>query len=162
MNRRTVTAVIASGALGLGGVALLAPQPASAADQAVSAVSASVDGPQSAVRHRLLNPAQRKELRSTGHLTLTVHTKKHGTVTVIVQRGEVTALSPTSISLRSKDGWTHTYVVTDRTKVREHRQPVDYSELSVGEKAMVIAVQTDKGDVARRIGCLSGQAASQT
>ena len=128
MNRRTVTAVIASGALGLGGVALLVPQPASAADQAVSNVSASVDDRGTVTgRHKLLNPAQRQELRSTGHLTLTVHTKKHGTVTVVVQRGEVTALSPTSISLRSKDGWTPTYVVTDKTRVREHRQPVDYS-----------------------------------
>jgi hypothetical protein len=158
MRRRTVTALVTSGALALGGVALLAPQPATASpDQAAAQLSAAVDpgnAGSATGRRRLLTPAQRQQLRTTGHLTVTVHTPKHGTVTVLVQRGEVTAISPTSISLRSVDGYTHTYVVTDKTKVRERGQVVPYSELTVGEKAMVVALQTKHGDVARRIGCL--------
>lgn len=163
MIRRTA-AVVASGALALGGVALLVPTSASAQQDATSFSSTVADqlGDQGNGRARLLNPAQRRELRTTGHLTVTKHTPKHGTITVLVQRGEVTAISPTSISLRSKDGWSHTYVITDKTKVREHRQPVELSELTVGERAMVVALVTKQGDVARRIGCLQPAAASAT
>ena len=149
MLRRTATALVVTGALTLGGAALLAPQSASATpDPAASQVSDAKG------HHRLLTPAQRRELRATGHLTVTRHTRKHGTVTVLVQRGEITALSATSISLRSKDGFSHSYVVTDRTKVREQGQPASYDELKVGEQVMVVALQTAKGDVARRIGCV--------
>lgn len=153
MLRRTATALVVTGALTLGGAALLAPQTASATpDQAAAQVAAQVAA---APGHsRLLNPAQRRELRTTGHVTVTRHTKKHGTVTVLVQRGEVTALSATSISLRSKDGFSHTYVVTDRTRVREQGQPASYDDLKAGEQVMVVAVPTAKGDVARRIGCV--------
>jgi hypothetical protein len=155
MIRRTAS-VVAAGALALGGVALLVPTSASAQQDAAGFSNTVADqvGAQGNGRARLLTPAQRRELRTTGHLTVTKHTPKHGTITVIVQRGEVTAISPTSISLKSKDGWSHTYVITDKTKVRERRQPVDLSELKVGERAMVVALQTKSGDVARRIGCL--------
>lgn len=156
MSRRTVFALLAVGALTAGGAALLAPSPASASpEQAVSAVAAAV-GADGGTAHpgRRLTPAQRHELRSTGHLTLTVHTRKHGTVTVLVQRGEVTALSPSSISLTSKDGYAHGYTVSPKTKVREKGQPESYADLTVGERVMVVAVQTKDGDVARRIGCL--------
>ena len=156
MFRRTA-ALVTTGALALGGVALLVPHPADAsqtADQVANQL-----GDQGNGRARLLTPAQRQELRSTGHITLTKHTKRHGDITILVQRGEVTAISATSISLRSKDGYSHTYVITDRTKVREHRQPVDLSDLKVGERAMVIAIQTPNGDVARRISCIRQAAA---
>jgi hypothetical protein len=157
MLRRTATALVVTGALTLGGAALLAPQTASATPDQVTNQVADQAADQSAHaqgRHRLLTPAQRRELRTTGHLTVTRHTRKHGTVTVLVQRGEITALSPTSISLRSKDGYSHTYVVTDRTKVREQGQPAGYDDLKVGEQAMVVALHSAKGDVARRIGCV--------
>lgn len=156
MFRRTA-ALATTGALALGGVALLVPHPADAsqtADQVANQL-----GDQGNGRARLLTPAQRQELRSTGHITLTRHTKRFGDVTVLVQRGEVTAISPTSISLRSKDGYSHTYVITDRTKVRERGQAVDLSELKIGERAMVVAIARPNGDIARRIGCLRQPAA---
>ena len=152
MLRRTA-AVVASGALALGGVALLVPRPADAA-QTADTVADQVDG----ARGRLLTQDQRQQLRETGHLTLTKHTRRHGDVTVLVQRGEVTALSATSISLRSKDGYAHTYVITQRTKVRERGEPVPLDDVKVGERAMVVALQTEQGDLARRIGCLRGSA----
>jgi len=155
MLRRTA-AVVASGALALGGVALLVPTGASAEQAANQTVNQVADqlGDQGNGRARLLTPAQRRELRTTGHLTVTKHTRKHGDITLLVQRGEVTAVSPTSISLKSKDGYSHSYVITDRTKVREQGEAVDLSDVKVGERAMVVALQSDKGDVARRIGCL--------
>ena len=154
MLRRTA-ALVTSGALALGGVALLVPRPASAtqtADQVAAQADPGQQGQQG--RARLLTPELRQQLRQTGHITLTRHTRRFGNVTVLVQRGVVTAVSPTSISLRSKDGYEHTYVVTSRTKVRERRQPVPLSDLTVGERAMVVALQTAQGDVARRISCL--------
>ena len=164
MLRRT--AVLATtGALALGGVAVLVPTAASAkqdavsqvADQVASQVDRSATG-----RARLLNPAQRQELRTTGHLSLTKNTKRFGKVTVLVQPGEVTALSPTSISLKSKDGYSHSYVIKPVTKVREKGEPVPLSDLKVGERAMVIAVVTKDGDVARRISCVRPAAGSTT
>jgi hypothetical protein len=146
MLRRTALAVTA-GAVALGGAALLVPTAADASSPE-AVVSAAQHG------RRLLTPPERRELRSTGHVTVTRHTPKHGTVTVLVQRGEVTALSPTSISLKSKDGYTHSYVITAATKVREKGQPVQLSDLRVGERAMVVALHGAQGDVARRIGCL--------
>jgi hypothetical protein len=151
MFRRTAL-LVTTGALALGGVAVLVPSGASA-DQVTSQVANQL-GDQGNGRARLLTPAQRRELRTTGHLTVTKHTRKHGTITVLVQRGEVTALSPTSISLTSKDGWSHTYVITDKTKVREQGETVDLSDVKVGERAMVVALKTKNGDVARRISCL--------
>lgn len=156
--RRTALAVTA-GALALGGTALLVPSPAGASSTEGIVASAGA-APDSQGRHRLLTPAQRRELRSTGHLIVTKHTRKHGTLTVLVQRGEVTAVSPTSISLTSKDGYPHTYVISDKTKVREQGQTVALSEVKVGERAMVIALQTKDGDVARRISCLRPAAAA--
>jgi hypothetical protein len=151
MFRRTA-ALVTTGALALGGVALLVPSPASATQDATQ-VADQLDS-QAQGRARLLTPAQRRELRATGHLTLTKHTKRHGTVTVLVQRGEVTALSPTAITLTSKDGFSHSYVITDRTRVREQGTTVELSDLKVGERAMVVAFTTKNGDVARRISCL--------
>lgn len=131
MLRRTAALATAS-AVALGGIALLVPTSASAVDSSVAAVD----------QDKGVRPAQRRELRQTGHTTITRETKKHGTVTVQVQRGEVTAVSPTSITLRSKDGYTHSYLVTDKTKIKGQR-----ASLKVGARAQVVAVQ----DEARRI-----------
>ena len=101
-----------------------------------------------------LTPAQRATLRSTGHLSVVRHTRKHGDVTVLVQRGVIEAVDATSITLRSRDGYQHNYVISAVTKVRERRQPVAIGTLHTGERAMVVAVTTPHGDVARRIACL--------
>src|SRR3954470_5723801 len=101
MLRRTA-ALTTAGALGLGGGALLVPT-------AAGAVSAAPDHPKPKSQ---LTPAERQQLRSTGHLT----------VSLTVQRGDVTSVSPTSISLTSKDGYSHTYRVTEDTKVRSQRK----------------------------------------
>ncbi len=142
MFRRTA-ALVASGAVALGGIALLVPTAASAQPDAAAATAT-----------RLLTPAQRQELRRTEHLKLTKHTRKHGTVTFLVQRGVVDAVTPTSIGLTSKDGYHHTYVVGGRTKVRDKGAAVPLSDVKVGERAMVLAVATRNGDVVRRISCL--------
>ncbi len=161
MSRRTAVCSVLAGAVALGGVALLVPTGASAAATG-SALVQQADAAAQGGHARLLTPAQRTQLRTTGHLSLTKKTKKHGTVTVLVQRGDVTAMSPTSISLKSKDGFSHSYAITDRTKVKERGQTVDLADEKVGERAMVVALQTAKGDVARRISCVRPGPASAT
>lgn len=167
LRRTALAATVASGALAIGGVALVIPTGASAAspdsvvDSAVAAVDPSPDGGSARPAHkRLLTDAERAQLRSTGHVSITRQTRKHGTVTVVVQRGEVMAITPTSIRLRSKDGFAHSYAITPKTKVREKGQPVDLSDLKVGERAMVVALQTTNGDVARRISCIRSAGAA--
>ena len=125
------------------------------AGTAASASASSRSVPHAATgKHQLLTADQRAQLRRTGHVTTVRHTAKHGDVTVLVQRGVVVDVSATSITLRSKDGYPHTYVINAKTKVVERRARVSVADLHAGERAMVVAVQTPKGDVARRISCL--------
>lgn len=109
----------------------------------------------SATRRRpLLSPELRAQLRETGHVETVRHTRRRGDLTLELQRGTITAVSATSITLLSKDGYQHSYAVAPETKVRERGKPIAISELRVGERAMVVALRTPAGDVARRIGCL--------
>ena len=150
MNFAARTALFATaGALALSATGLTAAGlgTANADPTGPAAVSATT-------RAHALTPAQRATLRSTGHLSVVRHTRKHGDVTVLVQRGVIEAVDATSIRLRSRDGYEHSYVISAVTKVRERRQPVAISKLHTGERAMVVAVTTPHGDVARRIACL--------
>ena len=160
LKRSRTTVLLSAGALTVAGAALLMPSPASASASASPEALVAAADTTAAGHARLLTPAQRRELRSTGHIVISKHTAKHGTVTVLVQRGEVLAVSASSISVKSKDGYTHSYAITPKTKVREQGQPVDLSDVKVGERAMVVALRTKDGDVARRIGCLRAAAGS--
>jgi hypothetical protein len=133
--RRTLAALVASATLTAGGVALLAPSPADAATQVVAQTE----------QGKGLSDQQKAVLKEKGHITVTRTTKKGRTVTVLVQRGQITALTATSVSLKSTDGYTHSYLIGKKTKVKGQ------GVTAVGQRAQVIAVQTDKGDVARRL-----------
>ena len=134
------------GSLVLAGGALLVPSVAVASSSAGSSAAQ----PSGHARHRLLTPAQRRELRHTGHVT-TSKAHKHQTVAILVQRGVILAVTPTSIWLSSKDGFTHSYAITPKTRVLKHGKAGSASHLFVGEQAIVLAVRTGRGDVARRI-----------
>ncbi|MDT7570945.1 MAG: hypothetical protein QOE05_1119 [Actinomycetota bacterium] len=57
--------------------------------------------------------------------------------TVAVQRGEVTSVSSTSLSVKSKDGYTKTYVVTPDTMVNAARDGI--GSIKTGEDVAVVA-----------------------
>jgi hypothetical protein len=61
-----------------------------------------------------------------------------GYQTVDVQNGQVTAVSTTSITLKSSDGFTKTYVVTSSTMVDAQRDGI--GSVKAGNKASVLAV----------------------
>jgi hypothetical protein len=80
--------------------------------------------------------------RGVVHGEFTVKTKQ-GFLHVVVARGEVVAVSPTSITVKSADGVQQSFVVDASTKVRKNRAPAHMGDVHKGDKAAVVA--TDKG-----------------
>jgi hypothetical protein len=71
-----------------------------------------------------------------GQLTLRV---KNGDRTVDLQRGTVTAVSPTSISVLSPDKFPGHYTVDSATKVRTRNGLVGISAIHAGDQVFVVA-----------------------
>lgn len=72
-----------------------------------------------------------------------------GYQTIATQRGEVTAVSPTSITVRSEDGYSATYVVTADTLVNAARDGI--STISNGDTVHVVAIVSGDTRTAVRI-----------
>lgn len=64
---------------------------------------------------------------------------KTGYATFDTQRGSITAVSATSISLKSADGFTATYAVTADAKVRKNGAGATITEVKTGDLARVVA-----------------------
>lgn len=75
--------------------------------------------------------------------------KGTGFQTVDVQRGDVTAVSPTSLTVKSADGFTKTYVLTPATIVEAGRDGI--TTVKVGEKVGVLATVTGNVATARHV-----------
>jgi hypothetical protein len=78
------------------------------------------------------------------------------TETLDTQRGEITAVDThaKTITIKSRDNFTRTYAVNDDTKIRSKGQEESFSDLKVGERAMVVAAKSGNGYVARAIRCV--------
>jgi hypothetical protein len=72
---------------------------------------------------------------------------RNGDRTVDIQRGTVTAVSASSISVRSQDGFAATYQVKSTTRIRKAGQQAAISSVHDGDRVLVIA----SGGVALRI-----------
>jgi hypothetical protein len=72
-----------------------------------------------------------------------------GYQTIDYQRGTVTAVSSGSITLKSTDGFTQSYTITDTTIVGAHRGGI--SSVKSGDTASVIATVSGKTATAARI-----------
>lgn len=88
--------------------------------------------------------------RNTLHGQVTVKTKD-GTKTIAVQRGTVTAVSATSLSVKSTDGFTETWVLNSKTKVRVDGQSSSASNLKTGEELGVAGGMTGNTSTARLV-----------
>jgi hypothetical protein len=73
------------------------------------------------------------------HGEFTVEGKDGKPVNVAEQRGTVNAVSPTSITLTSKDGFSRTYVVDSNTRVRVDGKKGTISGVKTGQQAAVVA-----------------------
>lgn len=71
------------------------------------------------------------------HGTVVVPKSGGGYQTVAFQNGKVTAVSSTSITLHSADGYSHTYPVTSSTNVNAQRDGI--GSIKVGNEAVVTA-----------------------
>jgi hypothetical protein len=72
-----------------------------------------------------------------------------GYQTIAFQNGKVTAVSSTSITLRSVDGYTHTYVVNSSTTVNAQRGGI--SSIKTGNEVVVRATVSGSTTTAAQV-----------
>lgn len=132
-----LAAALGAGAIGIASAS--APRPATSTS-APSGPDAKAAGPH---KHRSL-------LGRVAHGEGVVR-MRGGFRTVAVQRGEITAVSASAITLKSADGYTKTYAIDDATKVRSRGEEKKLADLKSGERAMVVAVKDGNRYLAKRI-----------
>lgn len=96
---------------------------------------------------------------------------KQGPVTHQAIRGEVTAVTATSVTVKAKDGYSLTFAANSATMVKQRdlsapkgqRKPVDssLSKVSVGDHALVVGTGAT-GPTATRVVFLTGQRPAKT
>ncbi len=152
------TAVATIGALAVTGVALAAPAITGATNTAPTpAPSASGSADPDKPRGRGEKGKQGKRHGPLARLGRTVHAEavvrdKDGKfVTVYTQRGEVTAVSATSITLKSADGFTATYAVNADTRIMKDRKAAKIADIKVKDLARVIATKSGDAKTAKGI-----------
>jgi hypothetical protein len=76
---------------------------------------------------------------------------KDGNRTVVVQRGTVTAITDTSVTVKSTDGFTLTWTYGDKLRVVEHRATVQPKDVAVGAAVGIAGAKDGDKAVARLI-----------
>ena len=84
------------------------------------------------------------------HGEVTVQTRK-GPKTLVAQRGEITARTDKTITVKSADGYTLTWTFADRYRFFQHRRPIAPTELKVGMRVGVAGVKAGDTPMARAI-----------
>jgi hypothetical protein len=89
-------------------------------------------------------------LRGLEHGAITVRTRQ-GDRALDLQRGQVTAVSATSVTVRSGDGFTATYTVASTSKVRVQKQASSISAVHDGDRVSVVALHANGTDTVRSL-----------
>lgn len=85
-----------------------------------------------------------------------------GTTSVMrVIRGEVTAVSDTSITVKASDGFTQTYAINADTDVHVGRDDAGAADIQVGYQAMVAGTVSGDAATATKIGAMSPEDAAE-
>ncbi|MCK9894628.1 hypothetical protein [Frankia sp. AgB32] len=142
LSGRRGAGVAAMGLLGLGlglglGLSGTAASAAPATDTAATTPAATAH--RAAANHPRLAEARRLFGAGSGeavHGEATIRTKD-GFQVVDGQRGTVTAISPTSIAVRSADGYAATYVINGDTKVRADQKAAKVTDIHLGDTVQV-------------------------
>lgn len=87
--------------------------------------------------------------RRTVHGEFVAKAKDGKYVTTYVQRGAVTAVSPTSVTVRSSDGFSATYTINSDSKIRKDGEQAAIGTIKVGDPVLVMAVKGTDGKTAR-------------
>jgi len=80
----------------------------------------------------------------------TLRTKK-GFLTVEIQRGIVTGVSATSLTVTGAAGRVETYVLTSKTKVRRQGKASSIKDIAVNDRVLVLAIEENGTFVALRV-----------
>jgi hypothetical protein len=83
------------------------------------------------------------------HGEVTLAGKKHQVV--VFQRGTVDAVSGTSLTVKSSDGYRATYVIKPETKVRQGSQAGKLTDLTADDRVRVVAVKDGSTLTAKRV-----------
>jgi hypothetical protein len=84
------------------------------------------------------------------HGEVTVQTRE-GVKTLVMARGEVTALSQTAITVKSSDGVSTEFRIDGDTRYGFRNEPAPNAELEVGDTAFVAGEKLSGAAVARRV-----------
>jgi hypothetical protein len=90
------------------------------------------------------------------HGEVTVQTKE-GVKTLVMARGQVTALSKDAITVKSSDGVETSFGIDGDTRFGFRNQPAPSAELKIGEDAFVAGEKSGRRATARRV--VSGELA---
>ena len=83
------------------------------------------------------------------HGEVTLAGEKHRVVAF--QRGTVEAVSGTSLTVKSPDGYRATYLIKAETKVRQGKQPGRLTDLTADDRVRVVAIKDGSTLTAKRI-----------
>jgi hypothetical protein len=79
----------------------------------------------------------------------TVVQTKNGTLTIAVQRGQVTAVSATAITVKSTDGFTETWTVGDKFVVVHAKAKVSIGDIKQGAEIGIAGAKDGQNATAR-------------
>jgi hypothetical protein len=147
----TAAATLAlAGAVGAG-VASAEPTPAPTSSPAPTTSATPTAGPgRSATKPDPGATKKKRDLtRRALHGEVTVGAKKARVV--VFQRGVVSAVSGSSVSVTSVDGFVGTYAVGPQTKVREAKKEAGIGDVSTGDRVRVVAAKKGQTLTATRI-----------
>ena len=153
-RRRTTSAVALVGAGLAGGIVLAGLNVASADSRQAPAPTPSASAEDKAERKHLDKRRHRGLKYGLGPDALhgeftTKDPSGEGYRTMAVQRGEATAVSATSITVRSEDGFSRTYAVNDDTMVNAGDEGI--GDVTTDDKVHVMAVVTGGTATAIRV-----------
>jgi hypothetical protein len=157
MLKATKTTMVAGAAIvalvGIGGGVAFATSGSPAPNSTLTAATMASTTTSGATPTTAAKPHRkgRRLLARAEHAVVTVRTKT-GTEVIDLQRGQVTAISPTSVTVKSTDGFSATYAVTSTTKARKTGQPSDIGNVTDGDRVLVRATQSGSTATATWIG----------
>jgi len=119
--------------------------------EADPAPSASTGGGEAGIDKTRKHPGVRRFLRkNTLHGEMTVQ-GKNGVKTVVVQRGTVTAVDATTVSVKSADGFTQSWTFGDKLRVVQDRKTVETAAIKNGAEIGIAGAKDGAKSVARLV-----------
>jgi hypothetical protein len=114
------------------------------------AESETLDAPGADSGLRKAGKARQLLRKNSLHGEVTVQTK-NGVKTVAAQRGSVTAVTATSVTVKSADGFTATWTFGDKLRVRQDKKDAERSAITTGADVAVAGAKDGATTTARLI-----------